>query len=117
MTIERLEKIFGNTAYVKIILQFYNSGGYFDNMTGIANAVNLSHPIVRKVVSDLIEAGILSETKVASNRVIMINENSPYSEALFNFITIINSVHSTDGEKGIGEIIEKRYELYRRREE
>lgn len=114
---ERLEKIFGNTAYVKIILQFYNSGGYFDNMTGIANAVNLSHVTVRKVVSDLIEAGILSETKSEKSRVIMINENSPYSEALFNFITFINSMHHTDGKKGIGEIIEKRYEIYRRREE
>ncbi|GAI04987.1 unnamed protein product [marine sediment metagenome] len=116
MTMERLEKIFGNTAYVKIILLFYNSS-YFDNMTGIANAVNLSHVTVRKVVSDLIEAGILSETKSEKSRVIMINENSPYSEALFNFITIINSVHSIDGKKGIGEIIEKRYEIYRRKEE
>ncbi len=104
---ESLKKIFGNNTHLKVILLFYNSGGYFDNITGLASALDKSHATVRKVVSDLIEAGILSEMNIGKSRVIRINENSPYSEALFNFI---NSMHNIDGEKSIGTIIEKRTE-------
>lgn len=102
---ETLKKIFGNNTHIKVILLFYNTGGYFDNITGLANALDKSHATVRKVVSDLIEAGILSEMNIGKSRVIKMNETSPYSEALFNFI---NSMQSIEGKKSIGTIIEKR---------
>lgn len=100
-----LYKIFGNNTHVKVILLFYNNSGiYFNNITGLAKILDKSHVTVRKVVSDLLEVGILKEVRIGRSRVITINENNPYTEALFNFI---HSMHSTD-EKSIDEIIEQR---------
>ena len=102
---ETLEKIFGNNTHTRVILLFYNNGGYFNNITGLAKMLDKSHVTVRKVVSDLIEAGILSELAIGKSRVIKINENSPYTEALFNFI---HSTRDIKENKSIGAIIEQR---------
>jgi hypothetical protein len=104
---ETLEKIFGNNTHIKLILLFYNNGGYFNNITGLAKILDKSHVTVRKVVSDLIEAGILSELDIGKSRVIKINENCAYTKALFTFI---QSMRSLKENKSIGEIIGKRIE-------
>jgi len=104
---ENLEKIFGNNTHIKLILLFYNNGGYFNNITGLAKILDKSHVTVRKVVSDLIEAGILSELDIGKSRVIKINDNCAYTKALFTFI---HSMHGLKENKSIGEIIEKRIE-------
>lgn len=105
-----LEKMFGNNTYIKVILLFYNNGGYFNNITGLTKMLDKSHVTVRKVVSDLIEVEILSELNIGMSKVIKINENSPYTEALFNFI---NSMRSINENKSIGAIIEQRTERAR----
>jgi len=102
---ETLNKIFGNNTHVKLILLFYNNGGYFNNITGLAKMLDKSHVTTRKVVSDLIDAGILSEVDIGMSRVIKVNDSSPYTEALFNFI---HSMRGIKEEKGIGAIIEAR---------
>jgi hypothetical protein len=104
---EILKKIFGNNTHIKVILLYYSNGGYFNNITGLAKILDKSHVTVRKVVSDLLEAGILSEMDIGKSRVIKVNENNPYTEALFKFI---NSMHSIKEGKSIGEIIEQRTE-------
>jgi len=107
---ETLEKIFGNNTHTRVILLFYNNGGYFNNITGLAKMLDKSHVTMRKVVSDLIEAGVLSELAIGKSRVIKINENSPYTEALFNFIHSMRDIHEN---KSIGAIIEQRTERAR----
>jgi hypothetical protein len=107
---ETLEKIFGNNTHTRVILLFYNNGGYFNNITGLAKMLDKSHVTMRKVVSDLIEAGVLSELAIGKSRVIKINENSPYTEALFNFI---HSMRDINENKSIGAIIEQRTERAR----
>ena len=107
---ETLEKIFGNNTHTRVILLFYNNGGYFNNITGLAKMLDKSHVTMRKVVSDLIEAGVLSELAIGKSRVIKINENSPYTEALFNFI---HSMRDINENKSIGAIIEQRTERTR----
>lgn len=107
---ETLEKIFGNNTHTRVILLFYNNGGYFNNITGLAKMLDKSHVTMRKVVSDLIEAGVLSELAIGKSRVIKINENSPYTEALFNFI---HSMRDIKENKSIGAIIEQRTERAR----
>jgi hypothetical protein len=104
---ETLEKMFGNNTHIKLILLFYNNGGYFNNITGLAKILDKSHVTVRKVVSDLIEAGILSELDIGKSRVIKINDNCAYTKALFTFI---QSMRGLKENKSIGEIIEKRTE-------
>jgi DNA-binding GntR family transcriptional regulator len=100
-----VEKMFGSSTHIKVILLFYSNGGYFNNITGLAKMLDKSHVTVRKVISDLLEAGILSELNIGKSRVIKINEDSPYTEALFNFI---DSMRSISENKSIGEIIERR---------
>ena len=102
---ETVEKIFGNSTHIKVILLFYNNGGYFDNITGLAKVMDKSHVTVRKVVSDLIDAGILRELTIGMSRVIMINEAGPYTDTLYNFI---DSMRSIKEGKSMAEIISMR---------
>ncbi|MCD6209659.1 MAG: hypothetical protein OCU20_02770 [Methanophagales archaeon] len=108
-----LKKIFGkNSIHLKVILLFYNNNGYFNNITGLANTLNVSHVTVRKVITDLVDAGILREIDIGKSTVIKANENSPYAKALFDFISTVKSIKES---KSIEEIIEKRSkEAYRR---
>ena len=81
-----LSKIFRNSTHIRVILRFYNEPRYFDNVTGLAKSFNKSHVTMRKVISDLIEVGILSEIDIGKSKVIRLNETSPYTKALFEFI-------------------------------
>ncbi len=104
-TMEILEKIFGNSTHLEVVLLFYNNPGYFTNITKLATSLDKSHVTVRKAVSDLVSAGILTELDIGKSRVIRINEKSPYTETLFNFI---NTVQSVKEKRSIEDIIAKR---------
>jgi len=104
---QTVEKMFGNSTHTKVILLFYNNGGYFNNITGLAKKLDKSHVTVRKVISDLIDAGILSELSIGKSRVIKINEHGPYKDALYAFI---DSMRSINENKSIEEIIKMRTE-------
>ena len=102
---EILEKIFGNSTHLELILLFYNNPGYFTNITKLAHTLDKSHVTVRKAISDLVAAGILTELDIGKSRVIRLNEHSPYTETLFNFI---NTVRGVKEKRSIEEIIAKR---------
>ena len=103
-----LDKIFGNNTHLKVILLFYEEkDGYFDNITGLANALDKSHVTVRKVVSDLVDARILKEVEIGKSRVIRMNEDGPHTKALFKFLDSIRSINET---RNIESLIEKRSE-------
>ena len=100
-----LEKMFGNSTHLDIILLFYNHPGYFTNITKLAQTLDKSHVTVRKAVSDLVAAGILTELDIGKSHVIKINEQSLYAKTLFNFI---DRVRSVEEQRSIEEIIAKR---------
>ncbi|MHC1635690.1 MAG: hypothetical protein ACXQTS_03580 [Candidatus Methanospirareceae archaeon] len=102
---EIMKKIFGNSTHLEIILLFYNNPGYFTNITKLAHTLDKSHVTVRKAISDLVSAGILTELDIGKSCLIKINEKSPYTETLFNFI---NAVRSIKEKRSIEEIIAKR---------
>jgi len=102
---ETLGKMFGNSTHLEIIFLFYNDPGYFANISKLAKKLEKSHVTVRKAVSDLVTAGILTELDIGKSHVIKINEKSPYTETLFNFI---NTVRSVKEKRSIEEIIAKR---------
>ena len=91
-----MSRIFRNCTHIKVILRFYTDTGYFDNVTGLAKSFNKSHVTMRKVISDLIEVGILSEIDIGKSRVIKLNENSPYTKALFQFIYSLQELKKDD---------------------
>jgi len=92
---EVLTKIFGKSTHVKVILLFYNNRNYLNNITGLAKILGKSHVPVRKAVSDLIEADILSEMTIGKSRMIKLNENSPYTKALLSFINTMDELDSS----------------------
>lgn len=100
-----LEKIFGDSTHLEIILLFYNNPGYFTNITKLADTLDKSHVTVRKSISDLVAAGIITELDIGKSRVIRINEKSPYTATLFNFIDTVRSVKE---KRSIEDIIAKR---------
>lgn len=103
---EVLKKVFGkNSTYLKVILLFYDHNGYFNNITGIANTLDVSHVTARKVICNLVGAGILREIDIGKSRVIKFNEGNPYAKALFSFLETVQSIKE---ETTIEEIIQKR---------
>ena len=90
----------GSNLHLKVILLFCNNNGYITNPGMLANTLNKSYRTVRKVVSDLIYAEILKEAGIGNTRVIKLNENGPYTKALFNFINSING-RKERSERGI----------------
>ncbi|MFZ2070873.1 MAG: hypothetical protein WAV32_04625 [Halobacteriota archaeon] len=101
-----LKKIFGkNNIHLKIIRIFYNNNGYFNNITGLAKTLDVSHVTARKVITDLVDAGILKEIDIGKSMVIKADDNSPYAKTLFAFISSIQSIKES---KSIEEIIERR---------
>ncbi len=101
-----LKNIFGkNNIHLKVIRIFYNNNGYFNNITGLAKNLDVSHVTARKVISDLVEAGILKEIDIGKSMVIKANDDSPYANALFDFISTVQGIKES---KSIEEIIEKR---------
>jgi DNA-binding GntR family transcriptional regulator len=100
-----LEKIFGDSTHLEIILLFYDNPGYFTNITKLADTLDKSHVTVRKAISDLVTAGIITELDIGKSRVIRINEKSPYTGTLFNFIDTVRSVKE---KRSIEDIIAQR---------
>ena len=86
-------KIFGNSTHLEIIILFYNNPGYLTNITKLADTLDKCPKTVMKVVSDLIEAGLLSETDIGRSKMIKVNENNPYTQVLFNFISFMRGNH------------------------
>jgi DNA-binding GntR family transcriptional regulator len=101
-----LGKMFGDSVYLKIMLLFYEKkGGYFANITGLANALDKSHVTIRKVVSDLVDAKILKEIDIGKSRVVKIDENGPYTRVIFDFFDSMKSINEKESIMGL---IEKR---------
>ncbi|NQE46150.1 hypothetical protein C5S31_09035 [ANME-1 cluster archaeon GoMg2] len=101
-----LKKIFGkNSIHLRVVRTFYNNDGYFDNITGLANTLSVSHVTVRKVINDLVDAGILREMTIGKSMVIKANDESPYLKALFDFLSSVQSIRES---KSIEDIIERR---------
>ena len=100
-----LKKIFGSSTHLELVLLYYNNPEYFANISQLAKKLDKSHITVRKAISDLEAAGILTELNIGKSHVIKINENSEYTEILFNFI---DTMQSEKERSGIKEIIAKR---------
>jgi len=75
--------IFGNSTHLELLLLFYNDNAYFDNITGLTKQLGKSHVTVRKVVDDLVRAGVL-KVDIGKSKVVMLNTDSPCTKLSFN---------------------------------
>ena len=95
---EKAKRILGDTTHLKVLLRFYESNSTFDSVERLAEELGESYASVRKAVSDLCEAGILKDILVCVGRndrgvrIVMLNENNPYTEAVFSLLRKIEDV-------------------------
>jgi len=89
---ETVRWIFGNSTHLKLLLLFYKNKEYFDNITGLTKRLGKSHVTVRKVVNDLVRAGVLREIDIGKSRVVMLNTDSPCTKAVFQFLGEIKKI-------------------------
>jgi len=96
---ETLRWIFGNSTHLKLLLLFYNDNAYFDNITGLTKRLGMSHMTVRRVVNDLVRAGLLREIDIGKSRVVMLNTDSPCTKAVFQFLSEIEKIEEEKQKK------------------
>jgi len=94
---EKAKRILGDTPHLKVLLRFYESDSPFDSVERLAEELGESYASVRKAVSDLCEAGILKDILVCVGRndrgvrIVMLNRDNPYTEAVFSLLRKIES--------------------------
>ena len=95
---EKAKRILGDTPHLKVLLRFYESNSTFDSVERLAEELGESYASVRKAVSDLCEAGILKDILVCVGRndrgvrIVMLDRDNPYTEAVFNLLRKIEGV-------------------------
>jgi len=109
---ERLKLIFSNVKEglkINILLLFFNNAGYCDNISGLKEILDTSHPTMRGHTKDLIKAGILKELYTGRNgKILMINEESLYVPPVRDLLerieepkdTILKKIFSTNASIG-----------------
>ena len=73
-----LKKIFSTNASIGCIILFKNGDRYFNNISGIARALNVSYLTAQKTVNNLISAGLLKEHKIGKLILVEANKESVY---------------------------------------
>jgi DNA-binding transcriptional ArsR family regulator len=96
---KRLKYMLGNTTHLEIIFLLYNNQDkpFLNNITGLTKVLGKSHITIRKVISDLINAGVLEELRMGRSRVARLKENA-YSKILFEFIQKIKLLEQLNNE-------------------
>ena len=95
---EKAKRILGDTTHLKVLLRFYESNSTFDSVERLAEELGESYASVRKAVSDLCEAGILKDILVCVGRndegvrVVMLDRDNPYTEAVFSLLRKLEGV-------------------------
>ena len=76
----------GKTPHLQTLLFFYENREFIGNLTGLSERLGWSHVTVRRVVRDLLSLGVLEVLNIGRSKVVRLNKNSPYTQALFEFI-------------------------------
>ena len=77
------EKIFGNSAQVKLINFLVKSQGVLMNLSDIARRTGLANSTIGRVIDNLLELGIINEMKIGNlMRVVSLVENNPITKKL-----------------------------------
>lgn len=81
-----IEKIFGSSIHLRLLLLYYNNGNSFANLAGLSAILGKTRGTIRKVVNDLEDVHILMEVYIGSSKVIQKDESGPYTKTVFEFI-------------------------------
>ncbi len=83
---QKLETIFASKAHVRVIEFFLLNSGEIINLSSIARLTKLSTSTVHRVVSKLVDLGILKEIRIGTQvRAFYLNSGSKIVKALKEF--------------------------------
>ncbi|MDF2955364.1 hypothetical protein [Candidatus Alkanophaga liquidiphilum] len=87
-----LDKLVGNSTHFKIMKLYYENMDLSENISEISRIINRSHITVKKAINDLESIGVLREKRIGRSRVVTINEESPYTKAVFEFFKNVKEI-------------------------
>lgn len=101
-----LIKLFGKSTHLALLRIFYDDQKSFYNLSELARMLEKSAVTTRKVVSDLVDAGILAIENMGQVRVVSLNQDGKYTEAL---ISMMDKMQALDKGDVIRELIAERH--------
>ncbi|MHC1579979.1 MAG: hypothetical protein ACXQTZ_04975 [Candidatus Alkanophagales archaeon] len=87
-----LDKLVGNSTHFKIMKLYYDNPDLSENISEISRIINRSHVTVKKAISDLESIGVLREKRIGRSRVVTVNEDNPYTKAVFEFFDSVKKI-------------------------
>ena len=88
-----LEKIFGKTAQMTVLKNLIENQNEPTYLSGIAEATGLSHSSVSRVITPLIESGVILEKPLGKQiRTFQLNMESEATNLVIDFYNKINQI-------------------------
>jgi DNA-binding IclR family transcriptional regulator len=93
ITMDPLEKIFGKTAQMTVLKNLIEHQNESTYLSGIAEETGLSHSSVSRVITPLIESGIVIEKPLGKQiRTFQLNMESDATRLIIDFYNKINQM-------------------------
>ncbi|RXA16791.1 MarR family transcriptional regulator [Methanosarcina sp. MSH10X1] len=90
---DQIERIFGKTAQMKVLMNLIERPNEATYLAGIAEETGLSHSSVSRVITPLIALGIVIEKPLGKNmRIFQLNTESEITGAILNFCSKIDQI-------------------------
>ncbi|KKG07746.1 hypothetical protein EO98_01065 [Methanosarcina sp. 2.H.T.1A.6] len=92
-----LEKIFGKTAQMTVLKNLIENQNEPTYLSGIAEATGLSHSSVSRVITPLVESGVILEKPLGKQiRTFQLNMESEAANLIVDFYNKINQMIKSD---------------------
>ncbi|AKB18227.1 MULTISPECIES: MarR family transcriptional regulator [unclassified Methanosarcina] len=90
---DSMEKIFGKTAQMTVLKNLIENQNEPTYLSGIAEATGLSHSSVSRVITPLIESGVILEKPLGKQiRTFQLNMDSEAAKLIVEFYNKINQI-------------------------
>ncbi len=90
---DTLEKIFGKTAQMTVLINLIERQNEPTYLSGIAEETGLSHASVSRVITPLIESGVVTEKPFAKQtRIFYMNMENEAANLIIDFYNKINHI-------------------------
>ena len=90
---DSMEKIFGKTAQMTVLKNLIDNQNEPTYLSGIAEATGLSHSSVSRVITPLVESGVIREKPLGKQiRTFQLNMESEAAKLIVEFYNKINQI-------------------------
>lgn len=97
ISMDPLEKIFGKTAQMTVLKNLIENQNEPTYLSGIAEATGLSHSSVSRVITPLVESGVILEKPLGKQiRTFQLNMESEAANLIVDFYNKINQMIKSD---------------------